>query len=424
MSNLWKALRDVSRDVDPTVGFEPEGQGLHGDDAGLELPTQEPAGAAAGPATDESSALARRLTNPARPPQPRGGGSNDNAGEAPPPVLSKLGQALNATARPVPNGSPRPAQNGYTARPRPNAGIGQAAAPGPTAGRGRLPQDPAGARRLISSLSADPTPDPAAGLTFDQAPTPGPGPTSNSGRSSGPAPVSSPGRSSGSATTSGPGPTSNPGRASGPGPAASPGRASVPGAVQDPTAGPVQDPTAGAASNAAPNAGSPRATPGPGSGPSLLASRRALHDANSGPDRLTEDPGAGPGLTAGRRTTMEPPPGTPASHGAGPSLASNGRRPASDVGSNMGSGPSSAAGTPPSAAPPVGGTGTQGTSGTFSQPSGLPTALRAFAPGTPDIQYEVGTIVGSPRWHPGDDDVMPSDGRKAPRQRLRERFGL
>jgi hypothetical protein len=375
MSNLWKALRDVSRDVDPTVGFEPAGQGLHGDDAGLAVPPQEPAGAAPAPASDESSALTRRLTNPARPPLPgAGGGSNDNAGEAPPPVLSKLSQALNATARPVPNGSPRPAQNGYASRPRPNAGVGQAAAPGPTAGRGRLPQDPAGARRLISSLSADPTSGPAsgpaAGLTSGQAPIPSPGPTSGPSRASG--------------------------------------------------AGPVQDPTAGAASNA----GSPRATPGPGSGPSLLASRRALHDANSGPDRLTEDPGASPGPTAGRRTTMEPPPGTPASPGAGPSLPGNGRRPASDAGANLGSAPWSAAGTPPSAAQSIGGTGTQGTPIPFSQTSGLPNALRAFAPGTPDIQYDVGSIVGSPRWHPGDDDVMPSDGRKAPRQRLRERFGL
>jgi hypothetical protein len=90
----------------------------------------------------------------------------------------------------------------------------------------------------------------------------------------------------------------------------------------------------------------------------------------------------------------------------------------------MGSAPWSAAGTPPSAARSNSGNGTQGTPDPFSQPSALPNALRAFAPGTPDIQYEVGSIVGAPRWHPGDDDVMPGDGRKAPRQRLRERFGL
>ena len=300
----------------------------------------------------------------------------------------------------MPNGSPRPAQSGYSSRPRPNAGVGQAAAPGPTAGRGRLAQDPVGARRLISSLSADPISDPAAGLTSDpdadltSRTPPTSGPTSGRSRAFGPAPTS------GAATTTGPGPTSGPSRASAP--------------------GPVEDPISGAAFNA----GSPRMTPGPGSGPSLLASRRALQDANSGPDRLTEDPSANPGLAAGRRTTMEPPPGTPAGPGARPSLASNGRSPASGAGANMGSAPWSAAGTLATAAPSTGGTGTQGTPGPFSQPSGLPNALRAFAPGTPDIQYEVGAIVGTPRWHPGDDDVMPNDGRKAPRQRLRERFGL
>lgn len=37
MSNLWKALRDVSRDVDPTIGFESPGHGSGGD--GVEAET-------------------------------------------------------------------------------------------------------------------------------------------------------------------------------------------------------------------------------------------------------------------------------------------------------------------------------------------------------------------------------------------------
>jgi hypothetical protein len=405
MSNLWKALRDVSRDVDPTVGFEPGGQGLHGDDEALVSPPQEPATAAPAPASDESSALARRLTNPARPPQPKGvSGRDANAGEAP-PVLSKLGQALNATARPVPNG--------YASRPRPNPGVDQAAGPGPTAGRGRMPQDPAAARRLISSLSAatdGPTAAPSASPKIPSPTATGPtnarpnaGPTNARPNPS----LKDPGPTNAGPTNAGPtnaGPTNAR-------PNAGPTNAGTTNA--GPTAIPTQAPTA--------RSGSGRATQGPGSGPSLLASRRALHDASAGPDRLTEDPGAAPGLAAGRRTTMEPPAGTPAS------FPSNGPRPAQhDAGLQAGAAPTQwpATGAPVSAARSNGGSGTQGTTGPFSPASDLPSALRAFAPGTPDVQYDVGAIVGAPQWHPGDDDVMPSDGRKAPRQRLRERFGL
>jgi hypothetical protein len=33
-------------------------------------------------------------------------------------------------------------------------------------------------------------------------------------------------------------------------------------------------------------------------------------------------------------------------------------------------------------------------------------------------------MVGAAQWHPGDDDVMPKDGRRGAKPRLRDRFGL
>ena len=53
----------------------------------------------------------------------------------------------------------------------------------------------------------------------------------------------------------------------------------------------------------------------------------------------------------------------------------------------------------------------------------LPKALRAFAPGAPDA-FHMAATVGAPQWHPGDDDVMPKDGRRAVKARLRNRFSL
>ena len=58
-------------------------------------------------------------------------------------------------------------------------------------------------------------------------------------------------------------------------------------------------------------------------------------------------------------------------------------------------------------------------------PAELPDSLKPFAPGSPDSHREVAAIVGSPRWRPGDDDVIPGDGRKGLRRpRFRDRLGL
>jgi hypothetical protein len=51
----------------------------------------------------------------------------------------------------------------------------------------------------------------------------------------------------------------------------------------------------------------------------------------------------------------------------------------------------------------------------------LPNALHAFTPGPPETHP---AVVGTAQWHPGDDDVMPKDGRRAVKPRLRDRFGL
>lgn len=84
----------------------------------------------------------------------------------------------------------------------------------------------------------------------------------------------------------------------------------------------------------------------------------------------------------------------------------------------------------PSVAPPSA-RSTAGTSGpahtssanTNSALTNLPKALPAFAPGTPDT-VQTAAAVGAPQWHPGDDDVMPKDGRRAVKPRLRDRFTL
>src|ERR1700738_4943877 len=65
MSNLWKALRDVSRDVDPTIGFETLS---HGSDT--EGPSTPPV-ASPEPTSTPPSALERPMTaNRPRPPAP------------------------------------------------------------------------------------------------------------------------------------------------------------------------------------------------------------------------------------------------------------------------------------------------------------------------------------------------------------------
>src|ERR1700690_2453707 len=48
MSNLWKALRDVSRDVDPTVGFEPPAQGSEAGGPAPDGPVSDHAAAVTG----------------------------------------------------------------------------------------------------------------------------------------------------------------------------------------------------------------------------------------------------------------------------------------------------------------------------------------------------------------------------------------
>jgi hypothetical protein len=52
----------------------------------------------------------------------------------------------------------------------------------------------------------------------------------------------------------------------------------------------------------------------------------------------------------------------------------------------------------------------------------LPEALKAFAPGSPNILMDVAAMTSAPLWKPGDDDVMPGDGRRARRPRLWERL--
>jgi hypothetical protein len=57
----------------------------------------------------------------------------------------------------------------------------------------------------------------------------------------------------------------------------------------------------------------------------------------------------------------------------------------------------------------------------FSPPSGLPDALKPFAPGSPNIHMDMAAMAMSPQWKPGDDDVMPTDGHKGSRRpRLRD----
>ena len=65
MSNLWKALRDVSRDADPTVGFEPSDRPSGGEAPPAPGATEGSTEAA----VDESTATVNRPGAP-RPPSP------------------------------------------------------------------------------------------------------------------------------------------------------------------------------------------------------------------------------------------------------------------------------------------------------------------------------------------------------------------
>src|SRR5580658_5136723 len=90
MSNLWKALRDVSRDVDPTVGFEPPAQG-----SGAGGPTPD------GPVTDRADAVTE---------EPQG---RPDAVSAPTPFQqTDLGRRPLPAARPRPIPAPADAPNG------------------------------------------------------------------------------------------------------------------------------------------------------------------------------------------------------------------------------------------------------------------------------------------------------------------------
>lgn len=135
-----------------------------------------------------------------------------------------------------------------------------------------------------------------------------------------------------------------------------------------------------------------------------------------GPNRPSDPDGLGPTLVP------DGPNSDPAGlggydHSADPSVTDDSRpRPAgtsSDAGPNPTPNRSEGYGRPSTGAT------------AFSDPSGLPESLKAFAPGAPDTQMEVAAIVGSPRWRPGDDDVIPGDGRKGLRRpRLRDRLGI
>jgi hypothetical protein len=57
----------------------------------------------------------------------------------------------------------------------------------------------------------------------------------------------------------------------------------------------------------------------------------------------------------------------------------------------------------------------------FPPAPSLPEALKAFAPGAPNRSLDVAMNSG-PQWKPGDDDVMPADGRRARRPRLWDRL--
>jgi hypothetical protein len=316
MSNLWKALRDVSRDVDPTVGFEPSAHGL--DDEGT---------LAGPPAAQEVSA------SPAK----------SQEVVPPSPELPTLPRPTAPLRRPL--SAPRPRPPGV-----PTASATTAAEP--KAPKERLAPLQSPLRRPLGSAPQ-----------FDSA-------KSNK--------VVRP-------------PQFNPVA----GPAAGPTWASPAGAVS--------------ATAAAPPEVRPPSLPSPPSGPDSTVPARprlaAILESRLPTPRATVEPqsppAAGPRSPAGLRPPTPPPPPTAPAVSGPP-------------GFTAGAG----------AAPSSNGKGRPNTNGApFSPPAGLPDALKPFAPGAPNIQMDVAALALSPRWKPGDDDVMPTDGHKgARRPRLRDRL--
>jgi len=331
MSNLWKALRDVSRDVDPTIGFDPPMRGSEGD-------AEAPASTVSGPAN----------ASPTRPQD----------------------SAMAPATRPASPGQPAP-------RPRPSAGPGTSGAP--RASGSASAQGGAGGgqhRPAAGSSSGQPKPRLAPlqsplrrtalanALQFDKPATGGNGAPAGNGRSWAIDTVT---------PDSGPAPSTTPDTVDAP-----------PLEVQPPISAlhPVDAPRP---------VDRPRPVPmaiGPGSAPPLPAPPFAT-------------PQAAPPLSVRPRlsaTTDFPP-------------ANGLARPT--PGSAPGQGP-----RPIGVARPVTGPVGPVVSSGVAVPSGVADVRRPYGPVSAGV-----SAMGGSHWQPGDDDVVPTDGRKAAsRLRLRDRL--
>jgi hypothetical protein len=345
MSNLWKALRDVSRDVDPTVGFEPPAHGLDaegpmaGPPAGQEAsaPPVVPEDIVASP--PERPTLPRPATPVRRPlsaPRARPAGSPVPAAAVAPPESKDAMEPKEPKKRLAPLQSP-------LRRP-----LGTA-----------VQFDPPRTNNVVRPPQFNPVEGPAPGPSWAS-------PTRAVSETTATPPEVRPAAPSGPASSSGPARSS--------GPAGSPASPSPAG---PPSPAPLARPRLA----------------------DILESRQPAPANTVQP----QGPPAGPRAPAGFRSpAFTPPPvATAPSAYVAPEIASG-----------------AAAG----AARPSNGNGRPTTNGApYSPPPGLPDALKAFAPGSPNIEMEVAAMALSPRWKPGDDDVMPSDGHKgARRPRLRD----
>jgi hypothetical protein len=315
MSNLWKALRDVSRDVDPTVGFEPP---------------SESAGtvrrAAAAPPVSDTDVAAAPDVDAAAAPQVEG----LQAGS---PAPGEVGEVRGAVRRP-PVATRRPATG-----------------PQSVAGKQRLAQLQSPIRRPSANGPA-PAPAPAPSADDDNKIV-RPPQFKLAGVADGSTPADAATVSKLRQALS---------AAARPGPAGD-----VPPGFEDDLPQPVAPRQAAPASPVPPRPAAP-----------VLPRQAAPVPPRQAPPR------------------QAPPQAAPAP-------------------------PRQAPAAPPRQAPP----GPQRTPAPSYAAPELPASLRPFAPGVADTQMDVTALVGSPRWHPGDDDVVPTDGRKGPqRMRLRERLGF
>ncbi len=378
MSNLWKALRDVSRDVDPTIGFESPGHGSGGD--GVEAETS-PAVSDQASASDarpsdhdfsEPGDATHGLSNPGRPRPSIRPGAPHRAARSSEPAPTPVSQGDEPRPRLAPLQSP-------LRRRLPNSGLHL----DPAGGLNKVVRPP----QFNGTAPGNDGVTPAAGTAWNaesrpSSPVTSYSPTAGNGRMASQSPAPRPSQSRQS--------PESPRSPRSPAPLSS----LRPESPQSQEHGVPTHPLSPSGSGDRPSPSSPttgyRSVGGPRPTPTEAAATGLRSDsvAVNGGDVSERVVTGHYGAPAGPKGHVAP--GTPTAGAAG--------RPNGSARTDA-------------LAPPL------------SPSLEVPELRRSFVPSPPDAARDGAARGQTSRWQPGDDDVLPTDGHKgARRPRLRERL--